>query len=327
MKFGTIGTSWITASFIEAAREAGNFTLTSVYSRSEEKAIQFTESHKAQHVFTDIEQMAKSTEIDCIYIASPNSLHFEQAILFLKYKKHVICEKPVFSNTKELLQAHKIAKENNVYLFEAVRNIHSPNFDTLKDNINELGQVRSMVLYYAKYSSRYDAYLQGENPNIFSADYSGGALVDLGVYPLYIAINLFGEPRGISYYPVILESGVDGNGTLVLTYDNFICTIICSKISDSCNSCEIQGEQGTLVFEDAGTITGLKRINTKSDKKIQINTLEPEHDMVFEIENFTRIIETKNDQEYKRLKDLSTLVHSIMEAARKQNDIVFKNDD
>ncbi|MFZ3578877.1 Gfo/Idh/MocA family protein [Virgibacillus sp. DJP39] len=326
LNFATVGTSWITTAFINASRETNDFTLTAVYSRSEEKAKEFAAIHGAPNMYTDFEQMAKSSQIECVYIASPNSLHFEQAIMFLKNKKHVICEKPIFSNTKELNQAHEVAKENHVYLFEAVRNIHSSNFQVLKERVNEIGQVRSMLLHRSKYSSRYDEYLKGEKPNIFSSNFSGGALVDLGVYPLYLAITLFGEPRTTSYFPVILDSGVDGNGTLVLTYSGFTCTIMCSKISDTNNSCEIHGEAGTLAFMNAGTITGLERFETKTKKRTLCKTTDIEHDMGYEIENFKRIIERNDIQEYRRLKDLSFAVLSITEKVRKQNGIWFKGE-
>lgn len=325
MKFGTIGTSKITGSFIEAAKKAKEFSLTAVYSRTEEKAKQFADRYDAPYVFTDLHQMATSREIDCVYIASPNSLHYEQAILFLKHKKHVVCEKPIFSTTKDLREAHRIAEENNVYLFEAMRNIHSPNFNQLKKNTREIGNIRGIFLQYMKYSSRYDNYLQGENPNIFSTEFAGGALVDLGVYPLYIVAAIFGKPQHVSYYPVKLQSGVDGNGTLVLVYDEFTCTIVCSKISNSYLPCEFQGEKGTLLFDNPTTMTGQAMIKTQTQEKIVIETEENDDDMVFEIDNFTSIIKTKNTIEYNELRELSYLVLSITEEARRQSGIVFRD--
>src|SRR5699024_6510817 len=123
MNIGTISTSFITDNFIEALKEEGSFTLTAVYSRTEEKAANFAENY-----FTDLESMDNSEIIDFVYIASPNSMHFEQTLLFLKNKKHVICEKPIFSNKAELVKAYEVAEANNVYLFEAMRNIVTPGF-------------------------------------------------------------------------------------------------------------------------------------------------------------------------------------------------------
>ncbi|GGB62597.1 gfo/Idh/MocA family oxidoreductase [Virgibacillus dakarensis] len=325
MNFGTIGTSWITAAFIEAAQDVTDMRLTAVYSRSEQKAKQFAETHGACNVFTDIEEMAESEQIDCVYIASPNALHYEQALTFLNHNKHVICEKPIFSNITELEKAYQIAEKNGVFLVEAMRNVHMPNLLVLKERIEKAGQLRNVVLNYAKYSSRYDAVLNGEEPNIFSLHYSGGALVDLGVYPIAIAIFLFGKPERITYAPVLIRTGVDGSGTLVLNYSDFTCTIFCSKISTSYNPSEIQGEQGTFTIDDIGTVANIAFIDIHSGHKERIASKHEEKDMFYEIEHFVQMIKTNNQAEYKRLKQLSCDILTITEAARKENKIVYKN--
>nr|WP_157273136.1 Gfo/Idh/MocA family oxidoreductase [Neobacillus bataviensis] len=326
MNFATVGTGWITESFIQAASLSKQFHLVSVFSRTVEKAKKLADQYNASSFYTDIEEMAKSKEFEAVYIASPNSVHFEQTLTFLKNKKHVICEKPIFSNTAELKEAYRTAEENGVYLFEAIRNIHTPNFKILKEKLHLAGKLRSTVLPYIQYSSRYDLFLQGEEPNIFSAKYSGGALVDLGVYPLYLAVGLFGEPNKVSYHPVMLSSGVDGSGTLVLEYDEFVCTILCSKIAHSVLPCEIHGERGTFVLEDAAPITEIKFIDSHT-KESQILSVEQEdQNMIYECINIADIIETKNDEEYKRLKHYSEIVLQITKEARKQNNIIFESE-
>ncbi|MFP7299163.1 Gfo/Idh/MocA family protein [Neobacillus niacini] len=323
MNLGTVGTGWITASFIEAAKLSGKFNLKAVYSRTADKAKELANTYNAAHYFTDLEEMAKSPEIQAVYIASPNSVHFEQALIFLRNKKHVICEKPIFSNTAELTAAYQIAEENGVYLFEAIRNIHTPNFQILKEKLHMAGNLRSAILPYMKYSSRYDLFLQGEEPNIFSSSFSGGALVDLGVYPLFLAVGLFGEPNKVTYYPVILRTGVDGSGTLILEYQDFVCTILCSKISDSELPCEIQGEQGTFVLEDAAPISQIKFIDSHTKESEIFSVSQEDKDMVYECINLAGIIETNNQEEYEKHKDWSEKVLRITEEARRQNSIVF----
>src|SRR5690242_21687337 len=101
INFATVGTGWITEAFIQAARLSEQYQLVGVYSRTEEKAKQLAQQYNAPNYYTDLEEMAKSDEIQAVYIASPNSLHFEQTLIFLKNKKHVICEKPIFSNAAE----------------------------------------------------------------------------------------------------------------------------------------------------------------------------------------------------------------------------------
>ncbi|MED4228806.1 Gfo/Idh/MocA family oxidoreductase [Neobacillus cucumis] len=323
INFATVGTGWITEAFIQAARLSEQYQLVGVYSRTEEKAKQLAQQYNAPNYYTDLEEMAKSDEIQAVYIASPNSLHFEQTLIFLKNKKHVICEKPIFSNSAELATAYKTAEENGVFLFEAIRNIHTPNFKILKEKLHMAGQLRSAILPYLQYSSRYDAFLKGEEPNIFSAEYSGGALVDLGVYPIYLAVGLFGEPKKVSYHPVILRSGVDGSGTLLLEYDGFVCTILCSKIVHSVLPCEINGEKGTFVLEDAAPISEIL-FHDSHTKESQILSVDQEQqNMVYECINIASIIQNHHTMEYNQLKDWSNIVLRITEEARRQNNIVF----
>ncbi|NRD78054.1 Gfo/Idh/MocA family oxidoreductase [Bacillus sp. BRMEA1] len=323
MNLATVGTGWITESFIKAAKCSEQLRLVGVYSRSEEKARKLADTYQAVNVYSDLEVMAKSDEIEAVYIASPNSVHFQQTLTFLKNKKHVICEKPIFSNTAELKEAYRTAEENGVFLFEAIRNIHTPNFQILKEKLSLAGKLRSTMFPYIQYSSRYDLFLEGEEPNIFSAQYSGGALVDLGVYPLYLAVGLFGEPKKVSYHPVILRSGVDGSGTLVLEYDDFVCTILCSKISHSVLPCEIHGEKGTFLLEDAAPISEIAFIDSHTKEKQIFSVTQEQQDMVYECRNIAKIIETNDQKAYEELKDWSKIVLKITEEARRQNNIVF----
>ncbi len=323
INFGTVGTGWITSSFIEAAHLSDEWKLAAVYSRSEENAQMLADTYNASTIFTDLEEMAASDRIDAVYIASPNSLHFEQALIFLKNKKHVICEKPIFSNTTEWDTAIKLAEENGVFLFEAVRNIHTPNFKILKEKLSMAGEIRSAILPYIKYSSRYDLFLQGEEPNIFSAEYSGGALVDLGVYPLNLAVGLFGAPKKASYHPVVLRSGVDGSGTLVLEYEGFVCTILCSKVSHSTILCEIHGEEGTFVLDDAAPISQIEYYDSHTEESHVISVPLQEKDMVYECQNIANIIASNDQLAYEELKRLSRTVLKITEESRKQNGIIF----
>ncbi|GHI00241.1 Gfo/Idh/MocA family protein [Neobacillus kokaensis] len=323
LNFATIGTGWITESFIQAAQESKQLRLAGVYSRSGEKAKQLADTYQALKFYTDIEEMAANPEIDVVYIASPNSVHLKQALVFLKNKKHVICEKPIFSNMAEIEEAYRTAEENGVYLFEAIRNIHTPNFQILKEKLHLAGSLRSTMLPYIQYSSRYDAFLKGENPNVFSAEFSGGALVDLGVYPLFLAVGLFGEPRKVSYHPVLLRTGVDGSGTLVLEYDGFVCTILCSKVSHSILPCEIHGEKGTFVLADAAPISQITFYDSHTKEAQVLSVAQEKKDMVYECRTFARIIETRDDIEYKALKNWSIAVLQITEEARRQSGIVF----
>ncbi|TYV66929.1 Gfo/Idh/MocA family protein [Listeria monocytogenes] len=323
MKLGIMGTNWITDSFIEGAINSGEWNLTAVYSRTEEKARAFGEKYGELTYFTDIEEMGKSDALDAVYIASPNALHYQHAVSLLKNKKHVIVEKPIFSTVAELEHAHQIARENNVFLFEAARHIQEPNFKRLQENIEKVGTIHGATLAYMKYSSRYDQVLNGEEPNIFSLKFSGGSIVDLGVYPLYSAITLFGEPVKATYFATKLPTGVDGLGPIILEYPTFNITIIQGKNSQSFLPSEIYGQKGTLIVDP---LTGIEKITfydnaTKEETKLAGSVVA--NDMQFEAAEFARIIEQSDRDTYEYLADLSLKVLRVSNELRHQNDIWF----
>ncbi|HFK6875168.1 TPA: Gfo/Idh/MocA family protein [Listeria monocytogenes] len=323
MKLGIMGTNWITDSFIEGAINSGEWNLTAVYSRTEEKARAFGEKYGDLTYFTDIEEMGKSDALDAVYIASPNALHYQHAVSLLKNKKHVIVEKPIFSTVAELEHAHQIARENNVFLFEAARHIQEPNFKRLQENIEKVGTIHSATLAYMKYSSRFDQVLNGEEPNIFSLKFSGGSIVDLGVYPLYSAITLFGEPIKATYFATKLPTGVDGLGPIILEYPTFNITIIQGKNSQSFLPSEIYGQKGTLIVDP---LTGIEKITfydnaTKEETELAGPVVA--NDMQFEAAEFARIIEQSDRDTYEYLADLSLKVLRVSNELRHQNDIWF----
>ena len=323
MNIATIGTSSITETFINAILEVEGLRLKAIYSRNLDKASRSANKHEDGLVFHQLDDFARCGAVAVVYIASPNSCHFEQAVLMLENGKHVICEKPIFSNINELNRAYQTAKENGVYLFEAIRTIHTPNFKLLIDSIKRVGRIRNVNLQYMKYSSRYDQVLKGETPNIFSAKHSGGALVDLGVYPLAMAISLFGSPISTVYTPVMLESGVDGGGSLTLQYKDFVCTIVCSKIVNSYGSNEIHGELGNIIFPGSGTINKLEFIDRETKVCEPFFVPQNENDLIYEIEAFIDIIKHAKQEGYQQLIEISRGVLEITERSRKENGIVY----
>ncbi|HDT3447651.1 TPA: Gfo/Idh/MocA family oxidoreductase [Escherichia coli] len=217
IRFAVIGTNWITRQFVEAAHESGKYKLTAVYSRSLEQAQHFANDFSVEHLFTSLEAMAESDAIDAVYIASPNSLHFSQTQLFLSHKIHVICEKPLASNQAEVDAAIACARENQVVLFEAFKTAYLPNFHLLRQALPKVGKLRKVFFNYCQYSSRYQRYLDGENPNTFNPAFSNGSIMDIGFYCLASAVALFGEPKSVQATASLLASEIQGEaGSLVI---------------------------------------------------------------------------------------------------------------
>lgn len=324
IRFAVIGTNWITKQFVDAAHETGKYKLTAIYSRHLEQAQAFANDYPVEHLFTSLEAMAQSDAIDAVYIASPNALHFPQTQLFLRHKKHVICEKPLASNLREVEAAIETARENQVVLFEAFKTASLPNFIQLQQSLSKAGKVRKALINYCQYSSRYQRYLDGENPNTFNPAFSNGSIMDIGFYCLASAVALWGEPHGVQASAALLESGVDAHGVVVLDYGDFSVTLQHSKVSDSVLPSEIQGEDGSLVIEkisECQKVTFVPRGGKPQD------LTQPQHinTMLYEAEVFARLVET-NEVNHPGLA-VSRTTAKLQTEIRRQTGVVFPADD
>jgi len=285
INFATIGSSWITEEFINTGKTFSDFNLYAVYSRTEERAASFAEKHGAVKYFSDLNQMLEDKEIDAVYIASPNSLHCAQAIQCMNAGKHVICEKPAASNLRELDLMFECADKNCVFFMEAFKSLLMPGFAACKDNIRKAGVIRSVYINFSKYSSRYDAHKRNENVNTFKAEFSNGAVMDLGVYCLWPVVYLFGEPKMIKALGIKVPGGVDGAGAVLLLYDTFTVTLNYSKVGNSFLPSEIQGEDATICV-DKFNIPEKICIRYRDGTTENVPVEQREDSMCYEIEEF-----------------------------------------
>jgi predicted dehydrogenase len=333
--FGTIGTGWITEAFIKAASKNSQWQLHAVFSRKQEQADAFASKFDCKTTYTSLDAFAADKGMQAVYVASPNSHHYAHAKLLLQAGKHVILEKPATSTPSELSDLFSTAKEHKVFLIEAFRHIQEANYKLLRDLIspdqkNILGPIYGASLTYASYSSRYNNVLAGETPNIFSLDFRGGSLVDIGVYPVSFAIALFGLPKSQTYVPFICRTGVDGGGVIILQYESFGVQINHSKGYQSFAPCEIYGEKGTLSVNGTTDIKSVKHwdpVGKKSeefagplrDDKAQVNMEE-------EAEEFARILNEKDEKAARELEAISRNVVAVTSDLRRQNGILYPAD-
>ena len=148
IRFGVVGTNFITDWVIAGAREDERFELAAVYSRTRERGEEFAAKHNIPHIFTSLEEMAASDKVDAIYIASPNYMHAQQSILCMSHGKHVLCEKPIASNSREAAAMIAASEKYGVTLMEAMKSTLSPNFRAVKENLHRIGTPRR---YFASF--------------------------------------------------------------------------------------------------------------------------------------------------------------------------------
>lgn len=255
VRFGVVGTNFITDWVIHGGRQDERFELAAVCSRQQETANAFAAKHQIPHTFTSLEEMAKSPHIDAVYIASPNYLHASQSIVCMQQGKHVLCEKPFASNAKEAREMIEASKKYNVTLMEAMKPTLTPNFLAIRNNLQRIGTVRRYFSSYCQYSSRYDKFKEGIVLNAFNPELSNGAIMDIGIYTIYPMVVLFGKPIKVEATGVVLSSGADGQGAVNFLYEGMNATVLYSKIANSSLPTEIQGEEGNITLDRVNIIS------------------------------------------------------------------------
>lgn len=323
LQLAIIGTNWISEKFARAALQTEQFVIRGVYSRALDKARAFGEPLGATLFIDSLEELAASKEIDAVYIASPNSLHSAQAIQMMEAGKHVICEKPMASNLAQVESMLEVAKANNVVLMEAFKTAYLPNFIEAKKALANLGRLHKAHLTYCQYSSRYQKYLDGENPNTFNPEFSNGSIMDIGFYSVAAAVELFGAPTQIQASAHLLESGVDAHGSVLLRYPEFDVTLSHSKVSNSYSTSEIQGEEGSLILADFSECLGFD-LYARSGERTHFETEQVENSMMYEAKAFASMILKGEMDEHATQRSL-TIAHIITEV-RRQTGIVFPAD-
>jgi predicted dehydrogenase len=322
IKFGIIGTNFVTDWFIESGSKLENFQVTGVCSRTKEKAIEFSKKHDIPYTFTDITEMASSPMIDAVYIASPNSLHYKHVMEVIKAGKQVLCEKSMGVSLYETEEMIKAAQEKGVLLMEAVKTTFLPNFKVIEENMYKIGKVRKFFGNYCQYSSRYDKFKEGELLNAFNPKFGGGALMDIGIYLVYADLKLFGKPTEVKSISTLLSSGVDGEGSIILKHKNSTSILSYSKITESKIPSEIQGELGSIFIEDISRGGSVKLV-LRDGLTEELTVNQGENLLSYEIEEFISLI-MKNKKESKiNSHRLSLKVSGVLEEVRKQSEIIL----
>jgi dihydrodiol dehydrogenase / D-xylose 1-dehydrogenase (NADP) len=246
IRWGILGTGWIAEKMVEALSVVEDAALVAVGSRTTEKANEFAGRHHVERAYGSYEELARDPGIDVVYIATPNTYHCENALLCLRSGKAVLCEKPFAMNEKEVQQMVSTAREHNVFLMEAFWTRFLPSISKARELIASgvLGEVRHIKSDHAKFRT-FDA-----NNRAFNKGLGGGSLLDIGIYPVFLTLLLWGEPDQIDSVPYIGSTGVDESLALTFKYnDGRIATLYSSFTVDSTVETHICGTEGRLKMD------------------------------------------------------------------------------
>lgn len=325
IRLGTIGSGMIVHSILNNVKATDGIRLEAVYSRSREKGNALAAQYGAGKVYTDMDAFLADEEINFVYIATPNLLHYAQAKKALLAGKNVILEKPFTTRAEQAKELVEIAKTRHLFLVDAVPPAFLPNLEILREQLAKIGRIRLVMSNYSQYSSRYDQVLAGEKPNIFNPEYAGGCLMDINFYNVYLNIALFGKPEQAVYYPNIYPGLSDTSGSMVLRYNGFVSQNAGAKDTWGVNFFQIEGEKGYIYIPNgANGIQSVRVVTKTSDETYNVQD-NPDR-WFYEVQNVTKLVLADDyDAIYRRL-DTMILVIETLEASRKAAGIFFPGD-
>lgn len=334
IRFGVIGTNFITDWVIAGAKQDERFELVAVCSRTQERANEFAAKYDIPYTFTSLEEMAASPLIDAVYIATPNYLHASQSILCMKHGKHVLCEKPMASNAYEVKQMIAASRQYGVTLMEAMKPTLTPNFRVLREALPKAGVIRRYFASYCQYSSRYDKFKEGIVLNAFKPELSNGAMMDIGVYTVYPMVVLFGRPNKISASGVVLSTGTDGQGAVNFEYEGMNATVLYSKIANSSLPAEIEGEDGNFMLDKINQInrvTWQARPVASSGKGPltpveDISAVTDKDEYYYEVAEFINLVQAGKLESEVNSHENSLITIEIIDEVRRQLGVSFLAD-
>lgn len=245
VRWGIAGTGEIANSFASDIQFTGNAVLAAVYSRSKQRADAFAARFGGIASHSSIEAFAADPGIDAIYVASPNAVHLEHAIVFLSADKAVLVEKPLATSFDDARSLAALAAAKSLFAMEGMWSCFLPAITKARALLDgeALGRIRHVKAELA-YEKPFDP-----TSRFFDARLGGGSLLDLGIYPLSVCLNLFGHPQAIDGRWQSAPTGVDLQAEMRLAYTGFEAHLSCGFDRDGDNRFIIDGDRGTLVID------------------------------------------------------------------------------
>lgn len=243
IRWGILATGSIANTVASDLKITKDAQMVAVASRTQEKADAFGKKWGIPKRYPNYQALVEDPDVDVIYIATPHSLHYENMLLCLQAGKHVLCEKAFTLNARQAAKCIQLARQKNLFLMEAMWMRFNPAVQQVKKWVQEevLGDIRLILADFC-IDVVYDPASRLYNPKL-----GGGALLDLGIYPLSFATFMLGIPQTTSGHAILSQDGVDINDAYLLTYANgAMAALACGIGFTKPHEAFIAGSKGTI---------------------------------------------------------------------------------
>jgi predicted dehydrogenase len=324
IKWGILGTGWIAHKFAEALKAVDDSELYAAGSRSIESAKKFSEEYNIPKVYGSYEELVKDPDVNVIYIATPHNLHYENTLLCLDNGKNVLCEKPFAVNGKEVRGMIAKAKEKKLFLMEALWSKFLPHLIKAKEIIDsgKIGKVKLVTASFAVKSSN------GLEQRSFNKDLCGGALLDIGIYNIFLSLFLLGKPQSMKSMATIGVTDVDFSISSIFKYaDESLFVHYSSFIAGTDIVAEVHGETGKIVFEHLWFCPGNLKIVRPDGEVEKLNIPFKSNGYNYEAEEVVRCLKAgKTQSDIMSWNDSLELI-DMLDSIRKETGIIYQKHD
>ena len=319
VRWGILGPGKIAHSFAKDLALVNGGKLVAVASRNLSRATEFANEYGAEKAFGSYEELLRSDVVDVIYIATPHTGHMKWAVKAMQQGKHILCEKPLGINLTEVEKMLAVAKENGVFLMEALWSRFNPAIQKVKEIIDagEIGNVGYINADFAFY-----ALDRPEDGRLLNSDLGGGSILDIGIYPIFLAYLILGKPERIQATSNFNRTGVEVQTSMIFAYAEAQAILYSGLVSNSEMRAEISGSKGEIFIDP--------RWHNTQGFAIRIGENEGHHDMPTLGKGYTHEIEEVHQclREGKLQSDLWSHENSIdlitiMDEVRRQGGVKF----
>ena len=243
VRWGIIGTGRIANEFAEGLSSVADAELVAVGSRSQDSADEFSQKWGATKAHPTYEALASDPDVEIVYISTPHPYHFDNAALCINAGKAVLCEKPLTINARESENLINLAREQDVFLMEAMWTRFLPLYVRLREELSN-GTIGNPRMLHATFGFQREF---DPDHRLYNLELGGGALLDIGVYVISLASMIFGEASTIGGHAHIGESGVDEQNAIILGYPNGELASLTSAITaHTAQDASLIGDKGMI---------------------------------------------------------------------------------
>ncbi|MBT8177588.1 MAG: Gfo/Idh/MocA family oxidoreductase [Eudoraea sp.] len=243
IRWGLVGLGKISDTFARDLALVPDAELTAVGSRNLDKARAFQNEHSSRYSFGSYEELFQCPEVDVVYIGTPHTFHAELAIQAMQHGKHVLCEKPMGVTGDQTTRMINVAREQQVFLMEALWSRFIPAIATAYDLIQSgtIGSIRYQHADFAFY-----ALDREEEGRLLNPALAGGSLLDIGIYPIFLSYLLLGVPEGIQCISQFHKTGAEIQTAMVFEYTEAQALLFSGLTCNSEMKAEIAGTKGSI---------------------------------------------------------------------------------